>query len=119
MTGTQRSNTGTASRPRTTWAERAIVLGGIALAALYTVAAAVLGLDMETVGAAWLAAVVWTVPSSLALALRRGFQHGDWSAFRRHTLSDGRDERIDWASRTGRYAYLRIADEHRRLMSRD
>ena len=117
MTGTRNGNAGTASRPRTTWAERAVVLGGIALAVLHTVAAAMLGLDIETVGAAWLAAVVWTVPSSLALALRRGFRHGDWSAFRRHTLSDGRDERIDWASRTGRYAYLRIAEEHRRLMS--
>ncbi len=102
---------------RTSWRERAIVLGGLALAAICTVAAAMLGFDMETVGAAWLAAVLWTVPSSLALALRRGFRHGDWSAFRRHTLSDGRDERIDWVSRTGRYAHFRIAEEHRRLMS--
>ena len=117
MTRTQRSTTGTVSRPRTTWRERAFVLGGIVLAALYTVAAAMLGLDMETVGAAWLAAVVWTVPSSLALALRRGLVHRDWSAFRRHTLSDGRDERMDWASKTGRYAYLRVAEEHRRMMS--
>ena len=117
MTATRQSDTGTAPRPRTTWRERAIVLGGIVPAALYTVAAAMLGLDMETAGAAWLAAILWTVPSSLALALRRGFRHGDWSAFRRHTLSDGRDERMDWASKTGRYAYLRVAEEHRRLMS--
>ena len=117
MTGTRNGNAGPASRPRTTWAERAVVLGGFALAALWTAIAAILGTGMETVGAAWLAAVLWTVPTSLALALRRGFRDGDWSAFRRGALSDGRDERIDWVSRTGRYAYLRIAEEHRRLMS--
>ena len=117
MTGTRNGNAGTASRPRTTWRERLLVLGGFALAALWTVTAVALDLDRETVGAAWLAAILWTVPSSLALALRSGIRDGDWSAFRRHTLSDGRDERIDWASRTGRYAYLRIAEEHRRLMS--
>ena len=116
MTGTQRSNAGTASRPRTTWRERAIVLGGIVLAALYTVAAAMLGLDMETVAAAWLAAIFWTVPSSLALALRRGFVHRDWSAFRQGALS-GDSDALDWSARSGDWSYMRIGEEHDRLMS--
>ena len=116
MTRTHTADTGRVSRPRATWPERAIVLGGIAGAALCTPTALAFGLDMEIAGAVWLAAIVWTVPSSLALAIRRGLRDGDWTAFRRHTLSDGRDERMDWASRTGRYAYLRVAEEHRRLM---
>ena len=104
---------------RPTWRERAIVLGGFALAALYTAVAAAAGADLETAGAAWLAAVLWTVPASLACVLWRGIRRRDWSAFRRYELRDGRDERIDWASRTGRYAYLRIAEEHERLLRGD
>ena len=93
--------------PRSTWGERAVVLGGFAVAAIQTAVAAVLGGSMETVAAVWMVAVAWTVPCSLALALRRGIRRGDWSAFRSYELPDGRDERIDWASKTGRYAYLR------------
>ncbi len=117
MTGTRNDNAGTASRPRTTWAERVVVLGGIALAALYTVAAAVLGLDMETVGAALLAALVWSFVSSLTLALRRGFRDGDWTAFRGVEPFDNSDT-IDWSTKTGAYAYMRIAEEHERLVRR-
>ena len=108
-----RTSTG---RQRHSWRERAFVLGGFAVAALYTAGALVLDTGLDIAGPLWLAAIVWTVPSSLALAIRRGLRDGDWTAFRRHTLSDGRDERMDWASRTGRYAYLRVAEEHRRLM---
>ena len=102
-------------RRRHSWRERAFVLGGFALAAPYTVVAAVLGLDTETVGAAWLAAVLWTVPTSLALALWRGFVHRDWSAFRGHRLPDDNDT-LDWSTKTGAYAYMRVAEEHDRLM---
>ncbi len=116
MTGTQHGNTGTASRPRTTWRERVIVLGGFAVAALYSSVAAILGAGMEAVGPLWLAAVVWTVPASLALALRRGFVHRDWSAFGDYELPDGREERFDWDTRSGRYAYRRIAEEQERLL---
>ena len=115
MTRTQGHLAGTPARRPATRTERLIVLGGFIVAALWTAVAAILGAGIETVGAAWLAAVLWTVPSSLALALRRGFVHRDWSAFGRSPLSDGRDERMDWASKTGRYAYLRVAEEHRRL----
>ncbi|MCY3670405.1 MAG: hypothetical protein F4160_19285 [Rhodospirillaceae bacterium] len=104
------------ARRRHSWRERLFVLGGFPVAALYTVAAAMLGLDMETVGAAWLAAILWTVPSSLTLALRSGFVHRDWSAFRDYELPDGSRDNFDFGTRTGSYAYLRIAEEHERLM---
>ena len=109
---------GTAPR-RNTWRERAFVLGGFAAAALWTAFSALLGAGMETAGAVWLASVGWTVLASLAIALRRGIRDRDWSAFREYELPDGRDERIDAATRTGQYAYLEIAEEHERLMRGD
>jgi len=99
--------------------ERAVVLGGFALAALWTAFAAASGADLETAGAAWLAAVLWTVPASLACALRRAIRRRDWSAFTGYWLPDGRDERIDWATQTGSYAWESIAEEHERLMRGD
>ena len=108
-----------ARRPRSTRTERAVVLGGFAAAALWTVAAIVSGTGVESVGAAWLAAVLWTVVASLACALRRGICRRDWSAFTGYTLPDGRDERIDWATQTGSYAWEPIAEEHERLMRGD
>ena len=68
---------------RPTRCERAVVLGGFAVAALHTGVSAAAGTGMETAGAVWLGAVAWTVPASLACALRRGIRRGDWSAFRR------------------------------------
>jgi len=105
-----------ASRP--TPAERAIVLGGFALAAIWTAVSVGTGSGMESAGALWLAAVAWAVVSSLALALRRCIRDRDWSAFRRHELRDNRDA-VDWSTKTGAYAYMRVADEHERLMRRD
>ena len=104
--------------PRSTRGERAIVLGGVAVAALYTAVSAAAGVGMETTGAVWLAAIAWTVLSSLALALRRGLRSRDWSAFRRHGLPDNGDL-VDWSSKTGAYAYMRVAEEHERLMRGD
>ena len=103
--GSQARPPQTASRP--TPAERATVLGGFAVAALCTAVSAAAGAGMEDAGAMWLAALAWAVLSSLALALRRGLRDRDWSAFHRHRLSDGRDDRMDWVSKTGRYAHLR------------
>ena len=91
---------------RSTRGERAMVLGGFAIAALWTAATLAFDGGMETAGAAWLAAVAWAVVSSLALALRRGFLGRDWTAFRRHRFPDN-GELVDWTTRTGRYAYLR------------
>ena len=104
--------------PRSTWGERAIVLGGSAAAALWTAVSAATGAGMETVGAAWLAAIAWAVVSSFALALRRGIRHRDWSAFRGNALPDNSDL-VDWSTRTGAYAYMRRAEEQQRQMRRD
>ena len=73
---------------------------------------------METAGAAWAIAIAWAVVFSLALALRRGLRRRDWSAFRRHRLP-GNGETLDWSTRTGAYAYMRVAEEHERLMRGD
>ena len=95
---------------RPTWRERAVVLGGFAIAALWTAVSAAAGSSIETVAAAWLAALAWAVLSSLALALRRGLRDGDWSAFRRRRSRD-RGDLVDWATRTGRYSYLRDRED--------
>ena len=107
-----------ATTRRSTWGERAIVLGGFAVAALWTAASLLLDTGMESSGAAWMAAVAWTVLSSLALALRRGIRARDWSAFRRYRLPHNGDL-VSWSTRTGTYAYLRVAEEHERLMRGD
>ena len=114
MTHTTRDN----ARPRTTWTERVVVLGGFTLAALCTALSVAMGGGIETVAALWLAAAAWAFVSSLALALRRGLRHRDWSAFRRSELPDN-TEVIDWSTRTGAYAYMRIAEENERSMRGD
>ena len=50
-----------ATTRRSTWGERAIVLGGPAIAALWTAVSLMLDTGMETVGAAWTIAIAWTV----------------------------------------------------------
>ncbi len=111
--------TAPAGTPRGTRTERAVVLAGFAVAALYTAMSAALGSGMEATGAAWLAAVLWTVVASLACALRRGFLRRDWSAFTGYRLPGGRDERIDAATQSGQYAFIEVAEEHERLMRGD
>ena len=112
MTGTS------TARPqrRSTWRERLFVLGGIALAGLYTAASLAAGTGTEAIGALWMAAIAWTAVASLAAALWQGFRRRDWSAFRSYELPDGSGEDFDWGTRTGRYAFLRIQEEHERLM---
>ena len=115
MTGTQIGNSGTVARPRTTWRERAFVLGGFAVAVLLTPLLLALGGGADLVGAAWLAAVLWAVPSSLALALRRGFVHHDWSAFHDCELPDDTDT-IDWSTKSGAWYDLAVAEENERIL---
>ena len=104
------------SRPRrSTWRERAFVLAALALAVPVTSAAPVLGLEDHAVGLVWAAALAWTVAASLAAALRSGIAHGDWSAFARGPRRDGRAERFDWDTRSGVWAWRRVADRRRRL----
>ena len=113
------TRTSTDFRSRTTWRERLFVLGGLALAALYTAASLAIGSGTEAIGALWMAAIAWTTVASLACALWQGFRHRDWSPFRRYRLPDGGDDNFDWSTKTGRYAYLRVQEEHQRLMRGD
>ena len=103
----------------TTWRERLFVLAGLALAMVFTAGSLALDGGATWIGPLWMAAIAWTVLASLASALRRGLRHGDWSAFGRHDLDRGREDEIDWSTRTGAWAYLRIAEEHERLMRDD
>ena len=103
---------------RPTARERAVVLGGFALAAVWTGVCAVAGIGPEAVGAVWLAALGWAVLSSLACALRRGFRDRDWSAFRRCGLP-GNDDTLDWSTKSGAYVDMAVAEEHERLMRGD
>ena len=103
---------------RPTRRERAFVLGGFAVAALATAPAFLPGGGLEVVAALWLAAAVWAFIASLALALRRGFRDGNWSAFRRRGMTDN-TELVDWSTQTGEYAWMAVAEEHERLMRGD
>ncbi len=113
MTGTyttQDNGPGRSAR-RITWHARALVLGGLALAAVYNAAVLVLGAGAEHVGPLWMAAIAWTVAASLAGALWRGFRHSDWSTFSGYELPEDDGEMEEWAMRTGRYAWLREMEE--------
>ncbi len=116
MNRTPNARSRSAAPPRNTWRERLFVLGGLALAALYTAVSLAAGSGTEAIGPLWMAAIAWAAAAAVAAALWQGFRHRDWSAFRRRRLGDGSGEDFDWGTKTGRYAYLRIADEHERLM---
>ena len=83
MTSTFTTQDGGPGRPvrRTTWRARAFVLGGLALANVYTAAALALDAGAEHIGPLWMAAIAWTVAASLAGALWREVRHRDWFAF--------------------------------------
>ena len=94
---------------------------------------ALAGAGPDWIGGIWLAAVLWTIAATLVHALWSGLRHGDWSAFTCEgccasqmfcapqvfcppQVLERDDEDIDWSSRTGRYAYLRIGARHEALM---
>ena len=117
MTRVSEGSTRDARPRRSGWRERAFVLGGLALAAPVTAVLVVLGAGGEAVGFVWLVAVAWTALASLAAALRCGFLHRDWSAFRGDgDVPDTRAEGFDWNTRTGSFAYMRIRDDRERLL---
>ena len=120
MIGRTRKRGGRSSRPRReyTMAERVVVFGGLWLALAATVPAAIGG-GAEAVAGIWLLACVWAALAGFACALGRGLRRGDWSAFGRYELPDDRGDALDWSTRTGEYSYLRIGEEHDRLMSGD
>lgn len=92
-------------------AARFMVLAGPATAFLFTLCVLVAGSGASLLFAAWFWAAVWTFLAALAVALWRGLRRRDWSAFTGYELPDGREERHEWSSKTGRYAYLREFEE--------
>ena len=96
---------------RTTWRARAFVLGGLALAAVYTAAALCLDAGAERIGPLWMAAIAWTVVAGLAGALWHGLRHRDWSAFSGYELPETDGEVHEWALRAGPYSWLREMEE--------
>ena len=104
------------SRTRYTWRERAFVFAGIGVAAGVTAISLTVGTELASTGPVWFAAIVWTVVASLANVLWRGFRLGDWSAFREYEPPELNRDAIDWSTRTGAYAYMRVAEENERLM---
>ena len=96
---------------RTIWRARASVLGGLALAAVYTAVVLVLDAGEEHIGLLWIAALAWTAVASLAGALWRGFRHRDWSAFTGYELPENDGEVDEWAFRTAPYSWLREMED--------
>ena len=92
------------------------MFAGIGIAAAVTAISLALGAGLEPAGPVWAAAVVWTVVASVANVLWRGFRLGDWSALREYEPPELNRDAIDWSTRTGAYAYMRIAEENERLM---
>ena len=74
----------------------------------------------DWMGALWLAAVLCTIAATFVHALWRGLRHRDWSLFacaalpRFESLPTGDD--YSYATRTGRYAHLRIRADNEMLM---
>ena len=90
---------------------RALVLAGPVFALLATILLLAAGTGLRPLVAVWACASLWCLLTALLCVLWRGFRHGDWSAFHRHELPDGRDEDFEWSARTGRYAWRRDAEE--------
>ena len=62
-------------------------------------------------GAVWACSALWSLLTALSCVLWRGFRGGDWTAFHRYELPDGREEDFEWPARTGRYAWRRELEE--------
>ena len=107
------------ARPRTTWTERAVVLGGFAPAAFCTAWSARRRGRHRNGGRR----VAGREPpghslSSLVLALRRGLRHRDWRAFGGYEMTDG-TELVDWSTKSGAWFDMALAEENERLMRGD
>ncbi len=97
---------------------RLLVLAGPALALLATIISPATGSGLSLLWTVWAYAALWSLLTALSCALWRGFRHGDWTAFRRYELPDGKEEDFEWSSRTGRYAWRRDVEEEE-LFGRD
>ena len=90
---------------------RALVFAGPALALLATILSLAAGIGLRPLWAVWACAALWSLLTALLCLLWRGFRHGDWTAFHRYELPDGKEEDFEWSARTGRYAWRRDAEE--------
>ena len=106
------------SRRKTTWAEYLFILGGLGIGAAATAAALILGTGLQLIEPLWMAGITWTVVAQAVHVLWLGFRHGDWSAFGRYEFPDNA-ELIDWTTESGSYAWMRVGEEHERLMRED
>ena len=97
--------------PKPSRPARLLVLAGPATALLTTILLLTAGSGLRPLVAVWACSALWCLLTALLCVLWRGFRHGDWFAFHRHELSDGRDEDFEWSARTGRYAWRRDAEE--------
>ena len=95
-------------------AER-VVLFGLAVALPATPVFLILGTSWQAIQLLWIVAVIWTIVACFVHALRQGIRHGDWSAFMSGEILQY-DEDLDWSTKTGLYAYLRIRAHHESLM---
>ena len=90
---------------------RALVLAGPALALLATILSLAAGSGLRPLWAVWACAALWCLLTALSCVLWRGFRRGDWTAFHRYELPDGKEEDFEWSARTGRYAWRRDVEE--------
>ena len=97
--------------PKPSRSARLLVLAGLGLALLATILSLAAGIGLRPLGAVWISAALWSFLTALLCVLWRGLRHGDWTAFRRYELPDGRDEDFEWSARTGRYAWRRELEE--------
>ena len=95
---------------RRTW-----VLGPLAFTVPVSFVLAPAGAGSDWIGAVWLAAVLWAIAASFVQALWQGLRHRDWSAFTCCDLPRNDDD-LDFSTRTGRYAHLRIRADQEALM---
>ena len=90
---------------------RILVLAGPGLALLATILSLAARIGLRPLGAVWVCAALWSLLTAFSCVLWRGFRRGDWSAFHRYELPDGREEDFEWSARTGRYAWRRDLEE--------
>ena len=90
---------------------RLLVLAGLGLALLATILSPATGIGLRHLGAVWACSALWSLLTAVSCVLWRGFRRGDWSAFARYELPEGKEEEFEWSARTGRYAWRRDAEE--------
>lgn len=112
--GNPGDSTGERSSAERSFAER-VVLFGLAVALPVTPVLLILGTNWQAIQLLWIIVVIWTIVASFVHALRLGIRHGDWSAFQCGEIP-GNEEDLDWSTKTGRYAYLRIRADHEALI---